>query len=210
MWRAAEAKKRNTAAGMDSAPNGAGENTRGAAWGECGDHHHRRMRRYGLAMFGVGSAAVAYHLAPLTKRKTRVALRQLDFTSIALASAVASDAYGCQLPTAVKVASLVAAPRFPLLVSGLHCAASEVAFFNQARRRRKGGKGSDDGGSWGGSDGCKRAHTAHMASVLGAAFFFTAEELWPEAPFFHATWHCLGAAAIATGNQVIMGRARIG
>lgn len=53
--------------------------------------------------------------------------------------------------------------------------------------------------------GCKRAHAAHVASVLGAAFFFTAEEVWPDAPLFHATWHLFGAAAIATGNQVIMG-----
>ena len=108
----------------------------------------------------------------------------------------------------MKVASLVAAPRFPLLVSGLHCAASEVAFFAKARRRPRGGGGGGagvgggekssagdgdgdgdgdgggggggGGGAWACSRGCKRAHAAHLASVLGAAFFFTAEEVWPE------------------------------
>jgi hypothetical protein len=42
---------------------------------------------------------------------------------------------------------------------------------------------------------------------LRAAFFFFAEELRPEAPLFHATWHCFGAAAIATGNRVVFGDA---
>ena len=58
----------------------------------------RAVRRYGLCMFGVGAAACAYHLAPLRRRPLRVALRQADFTSIALASVVASEAYGAALP----------------------------------------------------------------------------------------------------------------
>ena len=58
----------------------------------------RAVRRYGLCMFGVGAAACAYHLAPLRRPPLRVALRQADFTSIALASVVASEAYGAALP----------------------------------------------------------------------------------------------------------------
>lgn len=96
--RAAGAIHNDNSGSSDNAAGGnGGVRSAGGAWGDGGDH--RVMRRYGLAMFGVGAAAVAYHLAPLRRRKTRVALRQLDFTSIALASTVASDAYGCRLPT---------------------------------------------------------------------------------------------------------------
>ena len=217
LLRRAAAMKRaamtNDASG-DSAPN-FGEkkqkikNGGGQAWGDVSDH--RVVRRYGLAMFGVGAAAMAYHLTPLCRRKARVALRQIDFTSIALASTVASEAYGCRLPQVFKLASIAAAPRFPLLVSGLNCAASEVAFFNKATRRpapKPTNAAADDDGdnsSWGGSAACRRCYAAHAVATLGAAFFFTAEEVWPDAPFLHAAWHCFGAAAIGTGNQVIMG-----
>ena len=57
--------------------------------------------KHGVALCGVGVAAMAYHLAPVERTRTRTALRQADFTSIALASAVASDAYGCNLPKAL-------------------------------------------------------------------------------------------------------------
>lgn len=96
--RAAGATRNDTGGSGDTAAAGGhgGVRSAGGAWCDGGDH--RVMRRYGLAMFGVGAAAVAYHMAPRGRRKTRAALRQLDFTSIALASTVASDAYGCSLP----------------------------------------------------------------------------------------------------------------
>ena len=160
----------------------------------------RAVRRYGLCMFGVGAAACAYHLAPLRRRPLRVALRQADFTSIALASVVASEAYGAALPRWFRVGSLVAASRFPLLVSAAHCAASELAFLRRARR----GAESAEGGCLPGvprktsRGGCRRAHAAHVAAVALAGFFFVAEEAEPDAPFLHAAWHLFGAAAIHT------------
>ena len=166
----------------------------------------RAVRRYGLCMFGVGAAACAYHLAPLRRRPLRVALRQADFTSIALASVVASEAYGAALPRWFRVGSLVAASRFPLLVSAAHCAASELAFLRRARR----GAESAEGGCLPGvprktsRGGCRRAHAAHVAAVALAGFFFVAEEAAPDAPFLHAAWHLFGAAAIHTGNTVAL------
>ena len=56
--------------------------------------NHAKMRRLGWAFVGVGVAAVAYHLAPVSKRAVRTKLRQVDYTAIALASVAASDAYG--------------------------------------------------------------------------------------------------------------------
>ena len=136
---------------------------------------------------------------------TPVALRQADFTSIALASVVASEAYGAALPRWFRVGSLVAASRFPLLVSAAHCAASELAFLRRARgvaegaeawclpgvpRKRRAGVPT-------------RARRAPAAAAL-AGFFFVAEEAAPDAPFLHAAWHCFGAAAIHTGNAVAL------
>ena len=202
LWRASRAERRASR----------GDGTHNTAGFEPHHDSHgthvtdpRKMKRFGWAMLGVGAAAVAYHVSPRERRATRAALRRMDFTSIALASTVASDAYGCRLPAAVKVASVAVAPRFPLLVSGVHCAASEVAFFRAARGERKNEKGGGCGDAWKGSEACKRAHAAHLGAVLGAAFFFMAEEAWPEVPLLHATWHLFGAAAISTGNRVVFG-----
>ena len=142
----------------------------------------RAVRRYGLCMFGVGAAACAYHLAPLRRRPLRVALRQADFTSIALASVVASEAYGAALPRWFRVGSLVAASRFPLLVSAAHCAASELAFLRRARR----GAESAEGGCLPGVPrktsrrGCRRAH-ARASPPVALAGFFAGEEAAPDA-----------------------------
>jgi len=186
----------------------------------------RATRRWGRALLGVGAFAAAYHLAPRRNHKTRALLRHADFTSIAFASTVASDAFRCDVPRPVLVVSAAAAPATPLLVSAAHCALVEREVFRAAWARRRGGgkrkkrlefAAGDPrvvGRGEGARDGERRAdwsfatgeYGSHVVAAAGAAFFFAAEEIWPDAPLLHATWHVFAYAALSTANAIYFRR----
>ena len=169
--------------------------------------NHAKMRRLGWAFVGVGVAAVAYHLAPVSKRAVRTKLRQVDYTAIALASVAASDAFGDSVgmrpaPALVKDVSAIAAVKFPLAVSAAHCLASEVAFFRGSRGCVDRTKRLNKMSAVGRRDGM---FAKHVGCAAAAGFFFAAEELWPDFPLLHAAWHCFGAAAMHTGTLCVFG-----
>lgn len=179
---------------------------------------HEKMRRLGWALVGVGVAAVAYHLAPRSKRALRTTLRRVDYTAIALASMAASDAYGdavgaraarrsvVRVPRVVTDATVAACVKFPLIVSAAHCALSEAAFYRGARVGREGHTGvHHEGGSVRESEGRKHLWRKHAAFASAAGFFFVAEEVWPDFPLLHAAWHVTGAAAMWTGTTCAFG-----
>ena len=186
----------------------------------------RATRRWGRALLGVGAFAAAYHLAPRRNHKTRALLRHADFTSIAFASTVASDAFRCDVPRPVLVVSAAAAPATPLLVSAAHCALVEREVFRAAWARRRGGgkrkkrldcAAGDPrvvGRGEGARDDERRAdwsfatgeYGSHVVAAAGAAFFFAAEEIWPDAPLLHATWHVFAYAALSTANAIYFRR----
>ena len=174
---------------------------------------HEKMRRLGWALVGVGVAAVAYHLAPRSKRALRTTLRRVDYTAIALASMAASDAYGdavgaraarrsvVRVPRVVTDATVAACVKFPLIVSAAHCALSEAAFYRGARVGRR-AAGVHHEGVVRESEGLWRKHLAYASA---AGFFFVAEEVWPDFPLLHAAWHVTGAAAMYTGTTCAFG-----
>jgi len=145
-------------------------------------------RRYGLALTGVGAAAVGYHTSAGGHRPH---LRQIDYLSIGAASwclVGAMQPAPQHRPLLLHALGGLLVAAHPLAGSAAHAVAAEAVFFARAAA---------------GGPKLRAAHRAHCALAAAAAALFLAEEACPEAPLLHAAWHCAAAAALAGYGAVI-------
>lgn len=52
-------------------------------------------------------------------------------------------------------------------------------------------------------DRYQKAHRMHAASTVLGGMCFLAEEVYPDVPFVHATWHVAAALAVYTCNALL-------
>ena len=53
-----------------------------------------------------------------------------------------------------------------------------------------------------GGKSARTNYRRHLGCLAFASFFFTAEEVWPDAPLFHSAWHMFGTGALASANAL--------
>jgi hypothetical protein len=134
-------------------------------------------------MVGVGAGSVAFHAS---SGKWRQWGRRLDYWAIALSSCMLSRAIYPDMPPALTTLGVVATPFKPFLVSACNTLAMELKFLQRAHEVPQ----------------LRHPQRVHSAAALASMVLFAVEDLVPQVPFVHASWHGLSALGCSTVNAL--------
>ncbi|KAL6765752.1 hypothetical protein V8C86DRAFT_2448947 [Haematococcus lacustris] len=140
---------------------------------------------WGASMCAVGAASINFHASKDQQRRHWA--RRLDYWSIAMASNLMTRALYPDTPLAITVASCLAVPFKPFLVSFANSAAMELKFLRRACQNKD----------------LEQPQRLHAAAGVAGLAMFALEEFMPELPLVHCAWHCLSATAVATVNHLM-------
>lgn len=141
-------------------------------------------KAWGWSLLGVGAASTAFHAS---SGPIRPWCRRLDFWTISGASNLMLRAiYPNQVPPALTTLGLLATPFRPFLVSFVNTSLMEAKYIHRARKNPK----------------LRKAWGIHAAATLLGLSCFVLEDVRPDIPLMHSSWHCLSAVAVATINNL--------
>jgi hypothetical protein len=140
-------------------------------------------KAWGYSLVGVGAASALFHSSSGPIRPT---CRKIDFWTISGASNLMLRAIYPNVPPALTALGFVATPFRPFLVSFINTSLMEAKYIDRARKNPKLRK------SWG----------IHAVSTLIGLSCFALEDLRPDIPLMHASWHCLSSVVVATINNL--------
>lgn len=140
---------------------------------------------YGGSLCGVGIASTLYHVSSGAARKN---FRYADYAMIAASSVCLSGAIRKDNSTALMIASALALPFSPFLVSVIHACLMEATFAQRVKAEPS----------------LRKAHGIHkLSSGLGGVLFI-ADDVFPNTPWVHAAWHLTAAVGVATSAPLIL------
>ncbi|KAG1660901.1 hypothetical protein FOA52_015943 [Chlamydomonas sp. UWO 241] len=152
--------------------------------------HTMRARRtpagrlWGVSLIAVGANSCGFHAS---SGAVRPHCRRLDYWTIAVASTAMLRCVYPNVPLAATIVSLAATPWAPFLVSTINTSSVEVKYLSRAAQEPS----------------LRLPVLAHGVCCIAGLVCFKMEDLAPEVPLTHATWHCLSAAATATFNHLV-------
>ncbi|KAI5075402.1 hypothetical protein GOP47_0009478, partial [Adiantum capillus-veneris] len=139
---------------------------------------------YADSIVGVGLASSFYHSS---KGGARQFFRYGDYAMIATSTLLLSRALREDDSRMLYVASAAFLPVQPALVSAFHLGLMEVTFAQRVKAEPH----------------LRKAHTIHAISALVGCALFVADDVYPETPFLHASWHVAAAIGTATCIQLL-------
>ncbi|KAK3261171.1 hypothetical protein CYMTET_29911 [Cymbomonas tetramitiformis] len=139
----------------------------------------KTYKLYSAALVGAGGAALAFH-TPANSDPIKPALRKLDHLAIGALGIATARCANPALPLSWTLASAAMLPFHPQGVAGANLLLTERAFLQKAA----------------GNAGFRATYQKHLIVGTVAAAAFIGEELWPDVPCLHATWHVAAAVAM--------------